>query len=766
MRGQRTERSRATVGGPVESGELEALFERGFSLSSRRFIAEAWGLKPESEYDQIAQRVNDPKVVESRLGEVDKLQRVTLSQVAASGGRMRGENLRRDLLLRGFGDTEGVLRTLVERLMLIPLPNPGESELDIEELLEMDSFLQRDLALPVPLKEFLSEEAQMLGPEAIDAWSGDIELIEATATDTLELNLLHLASLLQQETLRLNIDGTPNRRSLARFGRGISFPVGGRNGQPAGEAGDSLDLNDVFQLDYLTFLLALSAELGFVEQQEQGIAGKAAPAEAFFLADQDARNRQLSTAFRGLKLWSEVDSLALSRASGPADSEQHFSQTELTGEPLIGARGYVLSVLKRARVTQWAPTKAMVDLCEQLDKSYLPRALSKVEPPVDPRRYIESVMGRGLMWLGAVEFGHSEDEVEMMRVTPRGAKILGMRLKSEGTPAAKDAAPQAPGCMVVQPNFEVMLFLDPAPLKVVYRLYEIGQRTKLSERVANFHLSAESVQRGLGMGLGSEEIIETLNAYSHAPLPDSVAFQIGDWERVHRKVQLYANGVLLRHPDPDKLDLMLGQLRHAQRDEHGDNTFQMHRLGPESAYLACEDPPELERLVTQHDGLLIDYLGEIPPCLYFVDILEIMVDPLEVDIVTLSELDKIAERQEEDSSEQLFYQLDAKKIRARWPEEPLKGVVDFLAPRVDGGLPAAQELKLRGILDKPLSAAVSREVTVVVLQDAQIAQRFMQIPECEPLIERRLGDTAFAIKREHEEELNELFEELGIVLSE
>lgn len=758
MRGQRSDRSRGSGsgGGPLTTEELEALFERGYGLSSKRFLAETWGLDPEIDQNEVAKRVNQTEVAHERLDQVNKLQRVTLSQVAASGGRMRGENLRRDLLLRGFGDTNDVLRELVEESLLIPLPNPGESELDIEGLLDTDSFLQRDLALPVPLAERLTGEAEKLGPEAIEAWKGEIHPAGTTSLDTLELNLLHLVSLLQQETLRLNIDGTPNRRSLARFGRGITFP-----GQ-SGEAADALDLNDAVQLDYLTFLLALSVELGFVDKQEQSIAGRFEPVEEYFCSDPDQRDRLLSSGFRGLKYWSEVESLSLTRAGGPADSEEHFSQFEPTGEPLIGARGYVLSVLKRARLTQWTPVDAIIDLCAQLDKNYLPRALSKVEPPVDPRRYIEALLRRGLVWLGLIEFGHSDDDVEMMRVTPRGAKLLGMKIEQADEDEA-DAGPPAGECLVVQPNFEVMLFLDPAPLRVVYRLYEVGQREKLSERVANFRLTAESVQRGLGMGLNAERVIETLNEFSHAPVPDTVAFQLKDWERVHRKLQLFANGVLIRHSDPDKLDLLLGQLRHEQRGQD----FESHRLGPESVFLPENNPAGLERLIDQQDGVLIDYLGDIPPSLYFVDMLEVMIDPLETDIVTLSELAKIADKLEDSTPRSHFYKLQPGKIARRWEgDDPLGHVFEFLDARTDGGLPPAQALRLRSLLEKPLEVVMSSGVTVIVLENADIADRFAQIPECDPIIERRLGDVAFAIKKGHEEELDELLEELGIELVE
>ena len=753
MRGQRSDRSRGSGGGPLESRELEALFERGYSLSSKRYLAETWGLSPESEAEDIAAHLNKKDVADERLAGATKLQRVTMSQVAASGGRMRGENLRRDLLLRGFGDTSKVLRELVEQSLLVPLPNPGESELDIEGLLEQDSFLQRDLAVVAPLEEQLTEEAEQLGPEAIEAWSGDISITHRGNLDTLELNLLHFASLLQQENLRLNIDGTPNRRSLVRFGRGITFPG------DSGEAGESLDLNDAVQLDYLTFLLAFCLELGFVEKQEQSIVGGYDAVEDFFCCEPGQRNRTLASAFRGLKYWSELESLSLTRAGGPADSEEHFSQFEPTGEPLIGARGYVLSVLKRARLGQWTPIEAMIDLCAQLDKNYLPRALSKVEPPVEPRRYIEAVLRRGLIWLGVLEYGESDDGVEIMRVNARGADLLGVKIEREDGNAG---GPPPGECLVVQPNFEVMLFLDPAPLKVVYRLYQIGQREKLSERVANFRLTAESVQRGLGMGLSSQTIVDTLNEFSHAPVPDTVAFQISDWERVHGQLSLFANGVLIRHPDPDKLDLLVGQLRHEQRGQD----FVSHRLGPESVFLPNGNPPGLERLVEQQDGVLIDYLGQIPPSLYFVDMLEVMIDPLETDIVTLSELDKIGTQLEDSTPRSRFYKIEVGKIARRWPDNTLDHIYDFLDARTDGGLPPAQALKLRSRLEKPLEVAKSSGVTVIVLENADIDDRFAQIPECDDLIERRLGDVAFSIKKGHEDALDEILEELGIDLIE
>lgn len=755
MRGQRSEQGRGQSG-PLESDELESLFERGYGLSSHRFIAQAWGLEADAEGEDVAAVIEESDQVEEHLERLDKVQRAILSQVAASGGRMRGENLRRDLLLRGFGDTEATLRELVEGCILIPIPNPGESELDIEGLLDQDSFLQHDLAVPAFVEEQLSREAESLGPEALGSWEGGIEPVRRGDVSALELNLLHLASLLQQEPLRLNKSGAPNRRSLRRFARGVTLP-----GEP-GEAGDDLDLNDAEQLDYLTFLLAMAFELNFVEKDEAAITGRHETVKEYFLADKKERNRRLINAFQGLKHWSEVESLALAQGKRRPEYEEHFSQSEETGEPFIGARGYVLSVLRRSRLGRWTPRSAIVDLCTKLDRNYLPRALSNAETEVDPVDYIEAVLDRGLVWLGVLESGESDDGIEVLRFHDRGADIVGVKKpdsdEQEEESAEEEEAPDEDGCLVVQPNYEVMLFLESAPLKVLFYLYHIGRRDKLADRVANFRLTAESVQWGFSHGLDSDSILEILNEFSHAPVPDTVEFQLKDWERVHQQLKLYANGVLMRHSDPDQLDLILGQLEHDWRDQNIDSS----RLGPSSVFIGDPSPPGLERVVEQEEALDIDYLGEIPPSLYFVDSLEIMVDPLECDFVTRSELEKIADKLEGSTEHSQFWGLDIDAIKNRWPTDTLQHVLEFFDARTEGGIPPAQALKLRSLLVEPVEAEISKEVTVVVLESETVADHFERVPECESIIEDRLGDRAFSVDSDHEEELSEIFEELGI----
>ncbi|MBA2664450.1 MAG: helicase-associated domain-containing protein [Bradymonadaceae bacterium] len=748
MRGSRIERFRGQSG-PLDKVELEGLFERGYNTSSKRFLATAWGLDPDKTTpEQLAEVMADGARLDARLGTVSPLQQAALGHVAANGGRLRGESLRRDLLLRGFGETSPILRDLVERGLLVPLPSPGEGEFDIDQILDHEHFLQHDLAVGEALLARFSNESSDAGPEALGSFSGSIRQTVAPSVDSLELNLLHLTSLLGKEALRLNKSGTPNRRSLSRVARGVTLP-----GQP-GEAADELDLSDPIQQDYLTFLLALSVELGLVEQHGHSLIAATAAVEKYFGGDELKRDRALLLAIQNIKFWSEIKSLALSAGRPRVPAAEQFSQFEATGEPLIGARGYVLSVLKRARLEGWTPLDALVTLCAALDRSYLTRVIARSGEDLEPEDYIEAVIRRALVWMGFLQLGESDDGMELARFHARGRQALGLVSATPAPPAPSSLA----GCLIVQPNFEIMVFLDAAPLEVIYFLYRIGERIRLSDRVATFRLTAESVQRGYSLGESAANACERLGALSHTPVPNSVSFQLDDWERVHRQLRFYARGLVLRHPDPDRLELISGQLQH---DLGKDG--QTLRVGPTAVFVMTEREDLIARLVEREGALLVDYLGTLPACIEFAGPMVLATDRLGCDLVTSSELARIGEELEEQSNATTrFFRLDVKRIQARWSEGALQGVLAFLDARIAGGVPAAQALRLQSLLDRPARARLLEDVTVIVLESAEVADRFAAVPQCATLVEERLGDRAFSVYTGSKEKLNEIFEELGI----
>lgn len=756
MRTTRPERHRGQPA-PLYLREIEALFERGYDTGSKRFLAIAWGLDPDRvTAGQLGEILANREYLESLLGSVSSLQQIALGHVVASGGRLRGESLRRELLLRGFGETADSLRDLVERGLLVPLPSPGESEFDIEKLLDHENFLQHELAVGEAVFERFAGFSDDVGPEALGTFSGTIRETATSSIESLELNLLHLTSALSREALRLNKSGTPNRRSLGRAAAGIILP-----GQ-LGLASEQLDLNDPLQLDYLTFLLALSVELGLVELDKDHLVAVASTSEKYFTSDELRRDRQLLMAIQNVKYWSEIKSLALSKSRSRQPSGEQFSQFDATGEPLIGARGYVFSVLKRARLEGWTPLDALVDLCASLDRSYLTRVLARSNEEIGPEDYIQTVLRRALVWIGFLQLGESDDQMELARFHPRGRQALGLASTSHAageSAGAKGAA--APGCMIVQPNFEIMVFLDAAPLDVIYFLYRVGVRIGLSDRMATFRLTAESVQRGFSQGESAKSVRDRLTSLSHTPVPESVTFQLDDWERVHLQLQFFASGLILRHRDPERLELVTDQFEH---DLGGDG--QIIRIGPTTVFVMTEREDLLARLIERESALVVDYLGTLPPCISFVEALVVQVDATAGDFITISELLRLGVELEDVpegcSRAGRYFALDIAKIRQRWPVDSLDAVLSFLDQRVEGGVPAAQALKLQSLLEQPARARIISDVTVILLESKAVADRFSSVPKCVELGMERLGDRSFLVPSKWLDQLKDVFDEVGI----
>ncbi|TXD35316.1 hypothetical protein FRC98_16000 [Lujinxingia vulgaris] len=736
---------RPSTSGPLGAEELRSLLERGYADTSVRFLARAWRCQPEAE--TLIAAVDDTSLRPLDPASLTELERAVFWLLQERGGRARGENLRRDLLLRGFGESEPTLASLIAAGLLIPIPAAADHDCDIEVLLERGSFLQHDLALTPATLANLDATPDALN---IDVPTFNDVTIEPTVSsvDDLELNLLHLASLIRRDPLKLNKDGTPNRRSLARAARGISMP--GQLGEVAGD----LDLHDPQQLDYLTFLAALGRELGILGPDgDRYRTGDAALAEHFH-APGPERDRRLGEALQRLRYWNEVESVRLAEMTLRGADDQHFSQRESTGEPLIGARGFVLSVLRRASVREWASVAAITELCTQIDRQYLDRTLSKMAGQCEPAQFIDAMIERTLSWSGLMQFGRTDDNQRVARLSPRGARALGL----EGS---EIPAPQG-GCLIVQPNFEVMVFLDNAPVSVLHELYRVGERRKLSDRVATFQLAAESVQRGYSLGASATALVKLLNTFGHTPVPEAVAFQLNDWERVHQRLTIHRQGVLLRHPDPERFDMIIGQLEHDLRESN----HRAIRLGARDAFVTTAEHDAIRRAAEAHPSLSLSSTGAPSRTLYFVDPLVVMADPYELDVVTQVELGYLTDVLEDESSPRSrFFALNMEKIRTRFPDEPLNQIVAFLDARCPGGLPTGQALRLQAELDRPARAHLAEQLIVLSFEDRLSADRFAGLEEAPDLIERRLGQLHFVIAADARDLLDEILEETGLTLA-
>jgi hypothetical protein len=578
----------------------------------------------------------------------------------------------------------------------------------------------------------------MSGDIETDVEISDSDVVEGSV-DVLELNLLHAAWSFRFDPLRLNKSGAPNRRSLLRHARGIVMPGMRR------EIGEEADLSDPEQIDYLAFVLAVSLELGtlVVDEEASELRADTEAMETFFTAGPGTRTRRLYDAVRRLRFWNELRSHVFWETQ--SRDEEHLSLLEPTGERLIGARGAVFSVIKKLAPDGWVLVEDLAHSCRDEANDYFESVL---EDEVATLSFVHAVVRRAMQWAGFVNTGKTAEGHPAFELGGRGRAAFGLESIPETAPTDKG--------LVVQPNLEITAMLDATPVEVLHGLYRVAERRRLADRVATFALSARTVQRGYAAGASADDLTELLRSRGVTPLPDSVAFQLQDWERMHRRVAVYADGILFRHSDPDQLDMLVGQLSHDNPD------VEFVRLGPSITFAADTELEGLDRAIKRGSAFDVDYLGTLPPPLEFVDPLVVRLDPVACDMITLWEIERIGEMQGRPKRTERVYELVPDKMKERWPDDPFHEAVAFLEPRFEEGIPAAQYLKLRSVLDKPTRASMESGVTVLTIDSAEDADRLGNAPEVNPFIVKRLGDRTFAVDSEREKELLDVLHAIGI----
>ena len=748
---------------PIDREELELIFERGYALPSRQALANAWGVDTldARTADLVEDAMEEEELALQKIENLGGTERLALDMIVMLGGRARGEQLRKELLLRGQGDCSEAISALIARHVLIVLSPSSHAEIDVEQVVEKQYFLKHELAISAAMCRELDGAQDMTGKLA--EWSDEIRSERVELQQSLELNLLHLMARLARYPLKLNKSGVPNRRVAAKLIEGIVRPAEAHLPEPW------LELDPTGQ-DYLAFLLGMSAQLDFTQIRHDTVSPLPDGVRDFFELPREVRQHRLLDAVQKLRGWNEwVSSQADSPGLDENIVELQLSLLVENGADLIGARGYLISVIRRARLSGWVTLKSFVTLCKQLDRDYLPRIVerfSRHEASEDEvERYVCAFVEHALFWTGLVKLGRGELGERLMALSEQGKAVFG-QLEEQDDSATEPRAQK--GSLVVQPNYEIMVFLDAVTTPTLSFLYEISERIALANRVATFRLDAASLQRGYSRGRTAEEVVEELNAASIAPLASSVEFQIQDWERVWSRLVLWARGILLRHEDPDRLDDVISELRYATRDA----PITMERIAAGSVFLGVDAfDDRLQKVLARHQQVVIDYLGEIPPLLEVEGPLQLAFDPLLCDMITQRELERIATPIKDASTpKRRVVELQKHGLLERWPssspEATVKQAIDFLDARIASGLPPDQILRLRNLFGLEDRLEVRYNLVMLELDEGLADLIFSSRSLVEDLFIKRYSPTAIAVDAEQAEELLEKLAEIGVVIDE
>ncbi len=173
--------------------------------------------------------------------------------------------------------------------------------------------------------------------------------------------------------------------------------------------------------------------------------------------------------------------------------------------------------------------------------------------------WIERALVGPLFHLGLVELARTpqskSDTLTLFRMTEAGRAALYDIFRSERQPAGAHSAThtsqrEQPGqtCWIVQPNFDVVVYLDQATPRQLGFIERIGMRQKADAAIVTYRLTRESVYAALEAGVEAGQLLQTLEAGSQHPLPPGVARTLGDWAARRERLALRINASVIEFP--------------------------------------------------------------------------------------------------------------------------------------------------------------------------------------------------------------------------
>jgi XPB/Ssl2-like helicase family protein len=159
--------------------------------------------------------------------------------------------------------------------------------------------------------------------------------------------------------------------------------------------------------------------------------------------------------------------------------------------------------------------------------------------------FIRAIVSGPLHWLGLVNLV-GQDHPDTFRLAP-GIDLI----TSETLPKIDEPSW---GRVVVQPNFELVA-LAPVSEALLVNLDRFAERVRL-EHIAQYRLTKASITRAIQMGLHAATIQQILERAAGGPIPQNVQYSLAEWERQARRVELWRSVTLLEVDDAALLDAL------------------------------------------------------------------------------------------------------------------------------------------------------------------------------------------------------------------
>ncbi len=521
----------------------------GLDSDTARVAARFWAGKHEGSnakaacVERIADVWRDRKRVAEVMATLRPEERMVLAVVKRFGGAISGTLLQRELLARG------ILRA-TEREEMVPYRRHRPSADPVLALCERlvlvrapgyySSYSSYGLHREYPSVSLPSQLAAFVEPAASLEWKASTPT-QGTPESTSMRAFAQMLVDLEQTAKALEGQGG------WKVNQGGGLPAAARNRlaklRPA-MASDPFDPPDRVALDY-----SLLCALGAVESDGAIARLERERADQLFRRPPEAQVSEWIRAWMTLRLWQDG-------IGAVPDRDSRDNPTRIDPDHL--RKGRTLLVWALTRVAHggnedWLDLETfLLDLYAASGErglsfywqgfAWQPRfalAACKEDLERGPERTRAFWMDREGVWaanallstfvyLGVVERGRgggARSTRWSFRLTEVGKAVFGAPEVEFEKAAGTDP------CLTVQPNHEILLYLDGADGEVVTTLGRIAARESAAGLVQTFKLTRESVYAALEGGLTATAIESFLSSRSRSGLPANVSHSLAEWSR-------------------------------------------------------------------------------------------------------------------------------------------------------------------------------------------------------------------------------------------
>lgn len=365
-----------------------------------------------------------------------------------------------------------------------------------------------------------------------------------------------------------------------------------------------------------------------------------------------------------------------------------------------------------------------------------------VEGPI-----ISTMLTSWLYWLGMVELGRSSDETLRFRLTELGRQVLWGDYNANTQTTKQTTA--AGAVWVVQPNFDIIVYLEAVTPAQLSFLEQHAERTQTEQHTAHYVLTRASVYRGLESGGTLENILATLAVGSDATLPQNVEREIREWAGQREQITLYSRGRLIEFPSRETRELAM------------DAGLQGERIS--EVYVRVQPQTQIKAALKSVFGLQVlpsfDYAQPPDQCLHAAEDGTLTLVKQTGDMLLSGQLACCTE-----PVDATHWQITVESLAAaKKAGGKAKTVLAFLESRLEKPLPELLEIAIRTNLGEK-KAVQAQEALLLRITDKKLYGALIGSKSLKQFLLDVPGPDTIAIRREQLAEFNTHLSRLGIIL--